>query len=267
MAEAIDWLQKGEPASGAEHPIELWEVRLAYLDRNGSGKLHSKSAYTKTRGEAVTKLRELQKNLDDGLPITHKQQKISTFLEQWIGTAANELAPATAASYRETIRNRIIPHIGNIPLAKLSPQHVESMKTALFDRGLSANTVRIAHAVLRSALSDAEIWGLVPRNVAKLVKSPTIPKIECLPLTYKEATLFLDVARNDRYYALFVLALGTGLHQGELLALRWGDICFDTARLRVHQNVQRIDRKFITGTPKSEKSRRWVPLADVCLKS
>ena len=50
----------------------------------------------------------------------------------------------------------------------------------------------------------------------------------------------------------------TGLRQGELLALRWRDVDWKAARIRVRQNHVRGH----WGTPKTRRGSRSVPLAD-----
>ncbi|HHY38438.1 MAG TPA: hypothetical protein GX507_05870 [Clostridia bacterium] len=80
------------------------------------------------------------------------------------------------------------------------------------------------HGVLRKALNQAVKWGLVPRNVVALVDPPRVPKKEFRPLTPEEAVKFLEAAAEDRFHALYVLAIACGLRLGELLGLRWEDL-------------------------------------------
>jgi hypothetical protein len=65
---------------------------------------------------------------------------------------------------RGALRSNVIPHIGHIRLAKLTPQRVQTMVTAIQDKGLSARTAKYAHAVLRRALGQAERWGMITRS-------------------------------------------------------------------------------------------------------
>src|SRR4051794_3464185 len=61
-------------------------------------------------------------------------------------------------------------------------------------------------------------------SVATLVDPPRVPHHDISPLTPEQAHQLIDAAANDRYRALWVTALATGLRQGELLALRWQDV-------------------------------------------
>lgn len=114
-----------------------------------------------------------------------------------------------------------MPAIGSVPLAKLEPADVSRMLARLTARGtLSPTTVRYCYAVLRIALGRALKSGRVLRNVCTLVDAPAKSTPEIRPLTADEARAFLEGVSGDRFRALYVAAIGTGLRQGELLALR-----------------------------------------------
>jgi integrase len=80
--------------------------------------------------------------------------------------------------------------------------------------------------VLRQALGQAERWGLVTRNAARLAEPPRIPRWEVSPLSPEEARRFLDAIHGDRLEALYTVALGVGLRQGEILGLTWSDVAW-----------------------------------------
>ncbi len=66
----------------------------------------------------------------------------------------------------------------------------------------------------------------------------------------------LEEAGGDRLEALFVLALSTGMREGEVLGLRWSDVDLDAGILTVAQTIQRIDGRLQAVAPKTERSRR-----------
>ena len=65
---------------------------------------------------------------------------------------------------------------------------------------------------------------------------------------------------GDKLEALYVLALNSGLRQGELLALKWEDVELEDAVLRVRHTLTRTGGKVTLGPPKTNKSRRSVRL-------
>ena len=79
-------------------------------------------------------------------------------------------------------------------------------------------------------------------------------------MTPAQAQTLLDAARGDKYEALYTIALWLGLRQGEILGLRWEDIDFDARTLRVEMALTPVDGKLELAAPKTESSRRTLPL-------
>jgi integrase len=84
---------------------------------------------------------------------------------------------------------------------------------------------------------------------------------EIHPLTREEAQLFLDVCSGQRFEALYVVAISTGMRQSELLGLHWRDIDLDDGVLRVRAQLKREDGRWLFKEPKTKKSRRQIALA------
>lgn len=82
------------------------------------------------------------------------------------------------------------------------------------------------------------------------------------PLSVEETWRLLEAARGDRLEALYVLAVHTGMRQGELLALKWRDIDLEGARLSVRRTITRDGGRLLVGEPKTKKSRRIIALTD-----
>src|SRR5205823_12606241 len=89
---------------------------------------------------------------------------------------------------------------------------------------LSDKTVKNTHAVLRRALRDALRWGYVARNVVEVVDPPKAKRAEMQVWTPEQLRAFLVALRDDRLFAMWMLAATTGLRRGELAGLRWIDV-------------------------------------------
>jgi integrase len=74
---------------------------------------------------------------------------------------------------------------------------------------------------------------LIPQNAAEAVKSPQVRREEMRPLTPAQVKALLEAARGDRLEALYLLAVTTGLRQGELLGLKWEDVDLGAGKLQV----------------------------------
>jgi len=196
-----------------------------------------------TRAEVVRQIGEVKARRDKGLPVADAREKVGHFLDEWLeNSAKRSVRPRTYDSYAGHVRNHLAPALGNIRLADLSPAHVQRMLVDIQTGGLSANSVVRVHATLRRALNQAERWGLVHRNVAKLVDLPEVKPKEIEPFTPEEARAFLDAVAGDRLEALYSVAMAMGLRQGEALGLRWQDVDLERREMTVRFQLQRNPR-------------------------
>jgi integrase len=171
--------------------------------------------------------------------------------------------PSTEASYADMTRRHLVPGLGHLYLAKLSRDDVRRFLRQLgrqksarrgSDKVLSARTVQYVHAILRRALEDARREDLIGRNIAREVTPPRYEREEVEPLSAPEARKLLATAKDDRLYALYVLALLLGLRRGELLALRWSAVDLKRRTLRVQASLQRVNGHLVFGSPKTKRS-------------
>jgi integrase len=152
----------------------------------------------------------------------------------------------------------IVPALGHIKLKKLTPLHVQQFYGAKLESGLSKRTVEYIHTVLHAALKQAVRWELVPRNVTEAVDPPRPNNKERPTFTLEQARLLLEAARGDRFEALYVLAIHTGMRRGELLGLSWDDVDLEKGLLHVRQALAPDGKSF--GYPKTAKGRRRLRL-------
>jgi integrase len=82
-------------------------------------------------------------------------------------------------------------------------------------------------------------------------------------LSPAQVRTFLATAKEDRFYALYVLALTTGMRQGEMLALKWHDVDLDGATLQVRGNLQNVGGVYSIVEPKTKSGRRRIALPAV----
>jgi integrase len=220
-----------------------------------------KVLYGKTRQEVAKKLTQALQALDRGLPVTAERLTVKQYLERWLNDSAKPtVRPSTFKSYSDLIRLHLVPELGRLSLAKLTPQDVQAMMSHKQAAGLSSRRVQMVRAVLRSALSQAVKWDLVSRNVATLVDSPRVTYPEIRPLTPEQAKAFIDAAKGDRLEALYSVALAIGLRQGEALGLKWDAVDLDASTLQVRATLQFTNGTFHFVEPKTARSRRTIRL-------
>lgn len=195
------------------------------------------------------------------MPLPDERQALEVFLVSWLQECVKPtVRPRTYQSYKYLVDKHISPELGRVPLARMTPQNVSVFLRRKRAGGLSARSVQYLHAVLRRALGQAERWGLVQRNIAKLVDPPRAERPEVHALSPDEARALLTAVRGDRLEALFSVGLSLGLRLGEALALQWECVDLDKARLSVRATLQRVDGRLRCEAPKSDRSRRTLTL-------
>ena len=200
----------------------------------------------------------------------------TNFLAHWLEGVRPSIDPATYDQYAQHVRLYLaprdansralpLPHLGAIKLARLRPHHVRGWVVHML-KTLSPRTTQLALTVFRHALDGAVADGILPRNVAKLVKRPKADKREVKVYEPDEAKRFEGAIAGTRLEALYVVTLRLGLRQSEALGLRWSDINLDSNTLAVSQTVKRIGRgtsasKLVFSSPKTKMSRRTLSLS------
>lgn len=231
---------------------------VASIDIPSNGfKRTRRSFASKTRAGALRKLSEAQAGMNAGLAPANNQMTVGSYLRNWLVSIQPTVRTRTFTSYQGAVNNHISPAIGGIKLSLLQPDHIETMLRDLADE-LSPATARQIHAVLKTALTKAEKWGLVGRNVAKIADGPRVPKTEAQSLTADEARRL--IAASD---PLVTLAIMTGLRRGELIALRWDNINLGSGTLKVTHTMTAGE----LAEPKSDRSRRTITLPGACTQA
>ena len=233
----------------------LWAASIRYM----GGTRVSKTSRRKTVVDRWVRARLAER--EAGLTSMVGKQLLGPFVEGWFDAIAAEVGPRTLVRYRELLRLHVLPELGSRSLAGLTAQDVQELHGRLLQEGLSPQTVVHVHRVLHKALQDAVRWGKLARNVCTAVKAPRVPVQEMRVLSPDQARRFLAAAAGEPLEALYILAVSTGLRQGELLALKWSDVDLDASRLQIRRTVQRVVGEGIKeGEPKSASGRRSVAL-------
>ena len=220
-----------------------------------------KSFYAPTRGEAAAKLAKAISDLEAGVQLLDDRVRVGDFLVEWLESVARpRIRPSTYRRYEQLVRTFLVPQLGTVRLSQLKPMHVQAVLNRASASGLKPMTVHHIRAVLRTALNDALRWDLVTRNAAALAESPRQRRPEVAFLDADQAREFLASLGDDRYGPLYVLAMALGLRQGEALGLSWLDCDFETGTIRIRNALQRLDRQWSLVDPKSESSRRTLPM-------
>jgi integrase len=193
-----------------------------------------KRVYGRRYKEVQRKLAEAMGDAAKGLTFDAENLKLGEYLGRWLtDSVADTVRPSTFERYEQIVRLHIRPALGNLKLKNVTPAHVRGLYREKLEAGLSARTVQYVHVTLHKALKQAVSDGLIPRNPTDSVKPPQVRKEEIRPLTPEQVKTLFDAAKGDRLEALYVLAVTTGLRQGEMLGLKWDDVDLEAGTLQV----------------------------------
>ncbi len=126
--------------------------------------------------------------------------------------------------------------------------------------GLSAKTVKSVHIMLSSAMATAVAWKYLSVNPTESVKPPSVAKRTHHTWGPKELARFLEVARTDRFYGLWVLVASTGMRRSELCGLPLSAVDLDGRTVRMTATRVVAGGQVRKGSGKSPGSRRLMAL-------
>jgi integrase len=230
-----------------------------------------KVLYGRTRKEVADKLNDALRDAKRGLPLPSARLSMAKHLADWLEQTVKPRRRAhTYDLYEIAIRCHLTPELGSIPLAKLTPQDVHRLQASMAAKGLSPATIGVARAVLSGALAQAEKWGLVSRNVVRLVDPPAAQSREPKVLTPEQATALTEAAKGEELEHLFTTMLATGLRIGEALGLQWRNVDLETRVPVLYVRQQAVELKRVgrrLDEPKSQTGKRPVPLIRVAVEA
>ena len=190
------------------------------------------------------------------------------YLERWLeDSVRGNVKVTTHQSYASLVTLHLSPTLGRTKLSALAPVHVQRLYRAKLDEGLAPKTVKYIHTTLHRSLKQAVRWGLVPRNVAAEADPPRVRTPEMRPLSPTQARTLLNAAKGDRLEALYVLAVTTGMRQGELLGLKWEDVDLASGVVRVRRTLTLAKGGPRLTEPKTKGSRRSIKLTTGALEA
>lgn len=241
-----------------------WLLRVTVGTDENRRQVRKNKVVRGTKVEAERQLTALLRKLDGGESLPISKQTLGAWLEEWLSSWCNDVAPQTRSDYRRKLALYVSRDLRVVPLTTLSPRQIQDFINELPSRGsrgapLTPRTVRYVHAILRAALTRALKLGKVSRNVASLVDLPKQPRREMKAFSPVQAGRFLAAAQDDRWYALWLLLVSTGLRPSEALGLMWADV--EESTLRVQRTLVR-DRggEWRLAEPKTARSRRAIAI-------
>ena len=230
----------------------------ATVEMGAGGKRRRKTFYAASRHEVQEQLAAELHRRQGGMPTISGRTTVGEYLAHWLVTARPSVRARTWIRAEQYVRLHATPAIGRIPLARLEPHHLQELYARRAASGSSAMTVKHLHRMLHRAIGQAVRWGLCARNVVELVDPPRAEHREMKTLEPDQVRALFDAAAGERLSALYVIAIATGMRQGELLGLRWPDVDLDGGAVRVRVALERAADEVKLVEPKTARSRRQI---------
>jgi integrase len=233
-----------------------------------------------SRGEAEEVLSELLASVHAGTWVPPSRLSVGEYLlDRWL--PRTRTGAKTRADRELHMRVYVVPRIGGLTLEELSGDDLTFLHDHLavrgrtraphpeFGQGLSPTTVRRIHTMLHKAFADAIRWGLLERNPCDRADPPSTSEVKGRArsarhtYTWDDLGRFLEVASDDRLFAMWHLFVTTGMRRSEVAALMWRNLDLETGLLSVTRAAVevkgKVDERELT---KSSSSRRAIELAE-----
>ncbi len=226
---------------------------------------------------AERKLTETINALNDGTYVKVKEISFAEFAREWLQIYASvHVKESTFRSYRSVITQHLIPDLGHYPVTLITPHVVQQFLSAVLKKTTKRKkptTTKTANNMLKlmkTVFKYACKWGYMRFNPAEDIESFPVSHEEMHFLEPEDIRALLN-ASLEPFRTLFLTAVMTGMRRGELLALQWGDIDWNSSRIFVRRTLfwfsceeaseRKHDERWKFGTPKTKNSYRTIPMS------
>ena len=241
----------------------LWRARFSYVDPE-TGEKRRADITRKHQSDLRDAIKEFQTRIEHGMPLRDSAQTLRDWISEWETHRLrdSDRKATTQELHRSLARNHIAPSpLGGMSLSEIKTLHLTRFMGSLQEKSLSESTRRNIYAVVKAIFQDAVSDGLISKSPMTGVKRPRMTRREARFLTTQEVMRVLDDLKESRYLSPITLAAMTGMRRGEVLGLYWEDIDLEAATVRVRATVSRVQGKILRTEPKTENSRRSIPLS------
>ena len=193
-----------------------------------------------------------------------KRKDFEVVTEEWLKYKKNTVKKSTYYNYSYSVAKYLYPSFAgkNITKIKNYNNFIEELSDTL-----SPKTVRDIVTKLKEIINFYEEEHNTKLNIKKM-SLPKMNKKEIQILSNKEKQKLEKycIQQNDLKSLGILICLNTGLRVGEVCALRWENVDFETRRIHVEKTIERIYSKeenktiVIIDTPKSITSVRTIPI-------
>jgi len=237
-------------------------LTLDFYDQHGKRRWKTLKEGT-TQKDARKALREVEEQIEKGSYIASTEVPgFAQVAEAWLKIKKPNIRYSTHEQYAGHVKKHLTPYFGITQISRLNYDSIERYMQDCQDRGMSAVMIKKTLVTLGAILTYACRKRFIAYNPVRDMEKPkaqtTREEIEDITiLTPEQIRSLLDAAPDLKSETLFMMAIGTGMRQGELLGSKWDDVDWISGQMHVRRTFNR--RRFYE--PKSKTSRRKIDLA------
>jgi integrase len=287
---AAPYRHRGEPTKKA---AEAWREHVYALLALAKGDPQSPARvgdliFAAKRGAELPAVEDVRRRLGLGVALD-RSETVGEFLPAWLA-GKRKLRESVARSYRQHMDHYLSPLLGEIPLDRLSPEHIADMLDLIeewnaeirlarkdgrrpvleLDKRQRSGIVGIAtqrriFATLRTALNAAWKARRIDQNPCNFVEMPAEHRDPANVWSPEQVVIFLDYceATRDRLAVLFRLVLLHGLRRGEAVGARRARFDHRLRDLVIARPLLQLGGTITESTPKTRAGERLVVLDQV----
>ena len=246
-----------------------WEGRYI-KGKNSEGKAIYGYVYSKTYNEVKEKLSKAKLDCQVFFLSENSKSTFSEFAIQWLESVNKNCKLSTYVKYRNSINKHILPILGKYQLHQIETKEINAFcYEKLQNDTLSPKTIKDMLSIIKLIIKFAGNFG-VPCNCNFESISIKTNKCTVKGLTTIQSEKIKEFLTNNVNYVNvgILISFYTGVRIGELCALKFNDISFETDTMHIDKTMQRIQNfkgnakktDVIISSPKSECSIREIPV-------
>lgn len=234
--------------------------------------------YTDVKKRLLEKKAEIQQTIHPEAAV--RGMTVEKWMRSWLETdLLGGIKASSYLTYQNQMNRHILPCLGRMQIASITPEMVHSFLECLQAKGLGENTVRGIYRLLSAAMRAALDDGIISKNPCRKICVKRGERVQQRVFSREEQKkVEKTLSQGEDLTALF--AMYTGLRLGEICGLRWSDINWENGTATVCRTVQRLKRMdtdkclkcggaktyLMIGSPKSPSSCRTIPIPTFLLK-
>lgn len=246
-----------------------WEGRYPKA-RKADGSIHYGYIYARSYRSVKEQLLEkkVKSNLIYKKAAKEFHRTFGDWAQIWLSDImVTRLKESTYASYSNKLQLHILPSIGNRELDKITAYDIDALVKRL-SITLAPSSIQLVFRIVRKCFETAKEQGYLYLNPCAQTSLPKVEKKKVQALTREQQKAVERESLKNEKGLPILLALETGMRIGEICALKWADIDFQSSLLHVKRTKQRIGLSSATGQrtklvetdPKTTSAKRTIPL-------